>query len=115
MGERQVVEVLATCTRCGGMSPACHVCKTSGYEVVTLPTPEGSLTSARLRLADAAVRKAEFFAKPMKLRSTKVFPGHEVDPAWQAEREAVDADYDAAVSAVIAFDGAALRTARGEG
>ncbi len=80
-----------------------------------LPVKSGSLTSARLRLADAAVRKAEFFAKPMKLRSTKVFPGHEVDPAWQAEREAVDADYDAAVSAVIAFDGAALRTARGEG
>lgn len=49
------VEVVVTCTRCGGMSPACWVCeKSDGKEVALCPVAPNSLTSARLRLADAA-------------------------------------------------------------
>jgi hypothetical protein len=84
-----MVELLADCTRCGGMSPACHVCHGGGYEPVSLPAAEGTRTEALLRLAEAAVALAKF---PQGFGRCP--PDH----------EAAIAAYTQALSAVRAFD-----------
>ena len=101
MGERQEVEVLANCTRCGGMSPACHACNASGYEVVTLPTVDGSLTAARLRLADAAEAVAAL---------------SDENPArdgWDRDHRRAFAVYEAALAALRSARGASTKRAGG--
>lgn len=104
MGERQEIEVLAICTRCGGMSPACHACKGSGYESVTLTVVTDSLTEARLRLADAA-EAAEESARLCR----NALSDAEYDAADKAFNSTEDA-YQAALEVL-----AALRTKRAGG
>ena len=103
------VEVVVTCTRCGGMSPACWVCeKSGGKEVALLPVAPGSLTEARLRLADAAVRREDAHdAKQARITSgVDCSVDRQYFEALEAE-DGADMDYWEAL--------AALRTARGEG
>ena len=65
MGERQEVEVADVCPNCGGVGEAwythesrfplgCHTCHGSREIVIPRKCAPGSLTAARLRLADAA-------------------------------------------------------------
>lgn len=57
MGEtRQEVEFSRTCAFCDGgpTQPPCVECSGAGFLAVAALVPEGSLTAARLRLADAA-------------------------------------------------------------
>lgn len=95
------VEVVVTCTRCGGLSPACWVCeKSDGKEVALLPIAPNSLTAARLRLADAAEAWLE--------------SGHLTASATFSEALAKQSMASHALD-LAGQKMAALRTARGEG
>ncbi len=94
------VEVVCPCLHDGKhIQPAtCRVCRSQDTEppaIVSLPLAKGSLTSARLRLADAAEAvSASGVRIPVEALDT-----HEKQVAWLAFADKL----------------AALRTARGEG
>ena len=100
MGEtRQEVEFSRTCAFCDGgpTQPPCVECSGAGFLAVAALVPEGSLTAARLRLADAA----EAWMKTGVVTSFAKF-SQTMDAEWVARQEMLKAR-------------AALRTARGEG
>lgn len=99
------VEVVVNCQHCCGVGTVCYTwskgpapdtciqCDGTGKRTAFREIPKGSLTSARLRLADAAEAWAAKWLAPVACR---------------------DADeWDAMLDAAVKL--AALRTARGEG